>query len=233
MLAIETLCITDFQQNAKIVFDSESKEAAVIDPGGEVERIWAVIEAKGLNLRQIILTHAHLDHAGGVEALRRKAGVADIPIFGHEIEAPMRAAIAAQASMYGFSPSQFENVDSPVLPIACDAENSVEFDIAGFTSTALFTPGHSPGHVSFFFPAQKVMLYSDSAQSEVQQPILIAGDALFAGSIGRTDLPGGDHEVLINSIKTKLLTLPGETRVLAGHGPDTQIDVESKTNPFF
>jgi glyoxylase-like metal-dependent hydrolase (beta-lactamase superfamily II) len=171
-----------------------------------------------VKIGSIILTHSHIDHAGGVEALKRElAKQGEQPVvMGHRNEELMRQSIAQQAVMFGLSPEDYENASEPTRYI--DEGDTVQ--VGRFSAKIFFTPGHAPGHVVLFF--------GDLPQG----PVLIAGDTLFAGSIGRTDFPMADHATLIRSIKTKILTLPEETVVMPGHGPDTTVGEEAQHNPF-
>lgn len=214
-----------------------SRKAMVIDPGGEVEKILAIVEQAQVEVVSLVLTHAHLDHGGGVRGLLRelsKRGFPDVCFAAHAAEAEMRCRISEQALMFGLSTKDFENAPEPSLKV----EDGDSLDFGSFTPQILHTPGHSPGHISVFFQKTEMMLeiYDSSLrvvrQTQVNSPALFSGDCLFAGSIGRTDLPGGSHAQLLSSIREKLLTLPDDTRVFAGHGPDTSIGRERDGNPF-
>ena len=221
-MRIETISVTLFQQNARIVFDEQSMRGSVIDPGGDVQRIMQRVQQLGVTIESVIATHAHIDHVGGVKRLLRVlqdvGGAAGplVPFYAHAGEREMRASIEMQAAFYGLSPDDFENCPEPDLFL----EDGEFIEIAGESAEVLFTPGHSPAHVS---------LYIAGAD---QGPILFAGDAIFAGSIGRTDLPGGNPRQLIESIESKILVLPDETVIMSGHGPDTTVGVEKRSNPF-
>lgn len=210
MLEIYTLVVTPFQQNCRLLLDTESRALVVVDPGGDIPQILTSIKNLKPSSTDIWLTHAHIDHAGGVRALK---GMTGARLFAGEVEQAMRASIEDQAEMYGLSPQEYENCPEPEVYL----KEGDEVEVGIFRGKVLFTPGHSPGHLSFFFPTESM---------------LIAGDTLFDGSVGRTDIPGGDFELLSKSIRNKLYTLPNETLVMSGHGPDTTIGKEKRNNPF-
>lgn len=209
MNEITTILVTPFQQNCRIVLDGEGG-ALVIDPGGESDRILQTLRDLDVEMREIWLTHSHVDHCGGVAALLRAS---DVPLSGHENEALMRANVREICLAYGIPPGDMEDCPEPSRYLS----GGETLTFGSYEVKTLFTPGHSPGHVAFYFPALRTV---------------ISGDALFAGSIGRTDLPGGDHEQLLTSIRRELFELPDETRVRSGHGPDTTIGQEKRSNPF-
>ncbi len=216
MLAIRTIVVTPFMQNARLLWDTTSQVGCVVDPGGDIEEILKVIADEQVSVQTVLLTHAHLDHAGGVMKLLA-ALPGEVSLIAHRLEREMRRQVSHSALLFGLSPKDYQDVREPDLFI----EGGDRVQIGRCEGQALFTPGHSPGHLSLYFP-----------QSGQDAPILIAGDTLFSGSIGRTDLPGGDHQTLIESIHSQLLILPEETKVLSGHGPDTTIGREKRTNPF-
>jgi glyoxylase-like metal-dependent hydrolase (beta-lactamase superfamily II) len=211
MLNIELFPVTDFQQNCRILWQDGTADALVIDPGGDGDRIEKFLISRKLRCAQIWLTHSHLDHCGGVSQLLRTN--ASIPLFAHQLEREFRSRVEDIKDMYGIQGNSMTNCPEPTRYL--EGEETLEF--AGVSFTTLFTPGHSPGHICFYAPTEG---------------LLLAGDTLFAGSIGRTDLPGGNHATLIKSIIEKILTLPDDTRVLSGHGPETRVGVERDTNPF-
>ncbi len=217
-MLIRTVVVTPFSQNARICVDEKTREALVIDPGGDVEKLLAALtyQDEPLQVRAVFLTHAHIDHAGGVEALRRaleKRGPKP-ELLAHPGERELRAHVSASALMFGLDPADYENAPEPDRYV-----NEGDEILVGTTAgKLLFTPGHSPGHLSLYFPEDKV---------------LIAGDVIFQGSIGRTDLPGGNHETLLRSVREKIFTLPEDVKILCGHGPDTTVGHEKRTNPFF
>jgi hydroxyacylglutathione hydrolase len=206
--------VTPFQQNCAIIWDDASKQALVVDPGGDVDRILAAIDQTGVTVERILLTHGHLDHAGGAtalaEALRGRPDAGSVPIEGPDSrDAFLLRRIAVQAAKYGFdgrnvTPDRWlQEGDAVVL-------GPHRFDV-------LHCPGHTPGHLVFVNHEARFAL---------------VGDVLFQGSIGRTDFPYGDRGALINAIKTKLLPLGDDVSFLCGHGPGSTIGAERETNPF-
>ncbi|MSP03013.1 MAG: MBL fold metallo-hydrolase [Acetobacteraceae bacterium] len=206
--------VTPFQQNCAILWDDATKRALIVDPGGDVDRILAAIGQTGVTVERILLTHGHLDHAGGAaelaEALRARPDTANVPIEGPDRrDAFLLSGLAAQAASYGFeardvTPDRwFIEGDSVVL-------GPHRFDI-------LHCPGHTPGHIVFVNHAARFAL---------------VGDVLFQGSVGRTDFPYGSHDALIGAIRSKLLPLGDEFSFLCGHGPGSTIGAERRTNPF-
>lgn len=199
--------VTPFQQNCTLLWDSSTKRGAVIDPGGDLDRIAEAIAQSGVTIEKIILTHGHIDHAGGAAALKENLGV---PIEGpHRADHFLLEGLAATGRAYGIDAR-------PVMPDRW-LEDGDEITVAGLTFSVLHCPGHSPGSVVFFQPAER---------------FAIVGDVLFRGSVGRTDLPGGDHAALIRSIETKLLPLGDDVAFICGHGPGSTIAQERATNPF-
>lgn len=210
MLKIIKIEVTPFAQNCRVLACSSTKVAAVVDPGGDTERITQVLEAENLELAQIWLTHSHLDHCGGVADLKDQKNV---ELYAHPNERELRANVVAICQAYGIPSGSMRNCPEPENHLL----GGEQLKLGQEVFEVLFTPGHSPGHVCFY--------HKGSAN-------LIAGDTLFAGSIGRTDLPGGSFHTLITSIKEVIFALPKETAVLPGHGPDTQIGHEKNSNPF-
>ncbi|MEM5501517.1 MBL fold metallo-hydrolase [Ahrensia kielensis] len=200
--------VTSFQQNCTILFDSETKRGVVIDPGGDVEKIQSAIKEQGLEIEAIWLTHGHIDHAGGAMDLKDALGV-DI-IGPHKDDLPLLEALEQQAQMFGVA-----TVRNAVPDRWLEEGDTLAFGAHEFA--VYHCPGHAPGHVIFYNEA--------AAFAHV-------GDVLFAGSIGRTDLPGGNHEALINSIKTKVLPLGDDVGFICGHGPGGKIGEERRNNPF-
>jgi hydroxyacylglutathione hydrolase len=193
------------ETNCWIVGAPGSKLAAVVDPGGEADRIIAELKKAGLTVTAIVNTHAHFDHAGANRVLRDKTGA---PLMIHRLDAPALSQLNLQAMLFGMSSD-----DSP--PADRLIEDGDTIDLKDFTLTVIHTPGHSPGGISISGPG-----------------ILISGDTLFAGSVGRTDLPGGSWDTLVKSLRTKVMTLPDATKVYPGHGPSTTIGEERAHNPF-
>jgi glyoxylase-like metal-dependent hydrolase (beta-lactamase superfamily II) len=193
--------------NTTILGDSNTHDAIVIDPGDEAPRIYAKLAAQSLTVRQILITHAHIDHIGSAVELKELTGA---PIYLNEKDLPLLASMAQQAAWLGMAPPKTAPPDERL-----DAGQLV--GLPNYQATVLHTPGHTQGSVCLHF---------------ADLNLLIAGDTLFAASIGRTDLPGGNYEQIIESIHTQLLPLPDSTRVICGHGPETTIGAERGTNPF-
>lgn len=200
--------VTPFEQNCSILWCEKTRQAAVVDPGGDVDRILATLEKEGLSLATILVTHGHIDHAGGVAELAERQGV---PIEGPaEGDRFWIEGMAQQSRMFGFpSVRSFE----PTRWLK-------EGDKVGFGEVeleVLHCPGHTPGHVAFYHrPSQ----------------LLVVGDILFQGSVGRTDFPQGDHGALMASIKEKLFPLGDEVDFIPGHGPMSTLGEERRFNPF-
>jgi hydroxyacylglutathione hydrolase len=200
--------VTDFQQNCSLIWDEATKLGAVVDPGGDLDRIERGIAEAGIKIEKILLTHGHIDHAGGADELRAKLGV---KIEGpHKADVILLDALDKQGKIYGMT-----GVRNVVPDRWLDEGDTVT--VAGHTFEIFHCPGHSPGSVVFFNQAQRFAL---------------VGDVLFRGSIGRTDFPYGDHDALISSIKTKLLPLGDDVAFICGHGPPGQFGPERKSNPF-
>lgn len=201
--------VTPFQQNCCILFDAEDKVGVVVDPGGDVDRIVEAIEKAGIAIKAIWLTHGHIDHAGGAMELKERLGV-DI-VGPHKADAILLAGLSEQARMFGIPGAVRDCTPDRWL------EEGETLAFAGHRFEVLHTPGHAPGHVIFYNRAAK---------------FLHAGDVLFSGSIGRTDLPGGDHATLIASIKNKVLPLGDDVGFICGHGPGGRLGDERRGNPF-
>lgn len=207
-MILEKLEIGPFMVNCYIVGDEHTKDAAVIDPGSEGDTILMTLAKHNLKVTSIILTHAHIDHINAAKAIRESTRA---PLMCHKDEAKFVTTAPAQALMFGIRPTLPPKVDKTL-------KEGDEVKIGNITLKVLLTPGHSPGGISLHAAEQKV---------------IFCGDALFAGSIGRTDLIGGDYDLLIRSIREKIFTMPDDTRVCPGHGPDTSVGFEKKHNPFF
>ena len=200
--------VTPFAQNCTVLWCDATREAALVDPGGDTDRLADYLDQQGLTLARILLTHGHIDHAGGAAALALARKV--------KIEGPQESErfwldqLPDQGRLFGFPPS------APLTPDRWLAEGDT-VGVGAETLSVLHCPGHTPGHVVFH--------HAPSA-------LLIAGDVLFQGSIGRTDFPMGNHAQLIDAIRRKLFVLPDETTVVPGHGPLTTIGAEKRHNPF-
>ncbi len=206
-MILEIFPVGPLQCNCTLLADEAAGQAIVIDPGDEIARIHKRITTLGLKLKQILITHAHIDHVGGALKLKRLTGA---PILINENDLPLLRMMDEQAAWLGIATPE-------VAPPDQTLSEGQQVGIAAYPATIIHTPGHTQGSVCLHFVALKMV---------------IAGDTLFAGSIGRTDLPGGDYEQIIHSIESRLLTLPDETRVVPGHGPATTIGTERMSNPF-
>jgi hydroxyacylglutathione hydrolase len=206
-MILETLTVGPFQENCYVIGDEETLEGAVVDPGDEAVRIALAVEQTNLEIGRILITHAHIDHVGAVAALADEYAC---PVLMHREAEPMLEQLPTQAMMMGLRFGKVPSVDHYL-------EDGQVLEVGGLKLEARYTPGHAPGHLAFY------------AESEA---VVFAGDALFAGSVGRTDLFGGNMEVLMRSINERLMTLPDETQVFPGHGPQTTIADERRHNPF-
>lgn len=208
MLCHHTIPVTAFAQNCSLVWCDETMAAALIDPGGDIERLLAAVQERRLNLNALWLTHAHIDHAGGVGTLSRTLG---LPIIGpHEGDQFWIDALPQQSEMFGFPPAEH------FVPTRW-LHDGDSVTLGNCTVQVRHCPGHTPGHVIFFDPC--------SAHAFV-------GDVLFAGGIGRTDFPGGDHQTLIDAIHQRLLPLGDDVTFTPGHGPESTLGRERLSNPF-
>lgn len=208
-MIVRTVCTGAFAENCHLVADPASREALVIDPGEGVEEIAAALAAEGLKPLVITNTHAHIDHIHGVSALKERYG---IPFAMHRDDAFWLEAAPEAARMFGLGFGRIPEVDRWLEPGETLSCGALRFQVR-------HVPGHTPGHLAFIY-------------SGPDRAAAFVGDVLFAGSIGRTDLAGGDYATLIRSIRSQLLTLPDDTVVYPGHGEPTSIGRERKTNPF-
>ncbi|MET1046206.1 MAG: MBL fold metallo-hydrolase [Hyphomicrobium sp.] len=200
--------VTPFEQNCTLIWNEATTVGAVVDPGGDLDRIEQAIEEAGISIEKILLTHGHIDHAGGAADLRDALGV---KIEGpHKNDAILLDALEKQGEMYGVPGIRNVTPDRWL-------DDGDTVTVAGHTFEIFHCPGHSPGSVVFYDRAQKFAL---------------VGDVLFRGSIGRTDFAYGDHDALISSIKTKLLPLGDDIAFICGHGPPSQFGQERRNNPF-
>ena len=203
----EILPVGPLQCNCSVIGDEASREGMVVDPGDDIEDVLAIIQKHNLQVKQIVITHAHIDHVGGAMKLRQATGA---PILMNQNDYALVKMLDVQASWLGMATPGPVEIDRSV-------GDGDKVDAGPLVANVIHTPGHTEGSVCLFFPAQGK---------------LIAGDTLFAGSIGRTDLPGGSFDKIIRSINQKVLALPDETIVVPGHGPLTTIGNERASNPF-
>ncbi|MDO4433235.1 MAG: MBL fold metallo-hydrolase [Alysiella sp.] len=207
-LNIQIMAVTPFRQNCTLLWCDQTRDAVLIDVGGDVDFVWQQVRDLGVNLQAVWLTHGHLDHAGGVPALLERAVV---PVLGPHIEDDfLLQSLPEKTASYGF----------PVCPAFVPTRYLNESDsmmLGEYRFDVWHIPGHTPGHLVFYCAAQN---------------LLIAGDVLFHESIGRTDFPRSNHQALLEGIRDKLYVLPDETVVLPGHGRTTTIGHEKQHNPF-
>jgi glyoxylase-like metal-dependent hydrolase (beta-lactamase superfamily II) len=203
----EVIPVGMLQCNCSIVGDETTREAMVIDPGDDIEQILAILSEHGLKVKQIVVTHAHIDHVGGAMRLKRLTGA---PILLNQNDAKLLKMLDSQAAWLGLPQPGKVDIDQ-------ELSDGSKVQAGNLSATVLHTPGHTEGSICLYFEAHEK---------------LIAGDTLFAGSIGRTDLPGGSYEKIMDSLHTRLLALPDDTEVTPGHGPITYIGVERESNPF-
>ena len=203
----EILPVGPLQCNCSIIGDETTHEAMVIDPGDEIQTVLTVVRKHNLQVKQIVITHAHIDHVGGAMKLRAATGA---PILLNQNDYELLKMLDMQATWIGVPPPGKVDIDQSIGQADTVKAGSL-------TANVISTPGHTEGSICLYFPVEKK---------------LIAGDTLFAGSIGRTDLPGGSFEKIIDSLHDKLLALPDDTIVIPGHGPQTTIGEERENNPF-
>jgi glyoxylase-like metal-dependent hydrolase (beta-lactamase superfamily II) len=203
----EVLPVGPLQCNCSILGDETSREAVVVDPGDDIPRILVLLAKHSLTVKQIVITHAHIDHIAGAHRLKQVTGA---PVLYNQNDLPLVKMMDVQAGWLGIPTPVVSNPDDTL-------EDGKLIIITGLTGSILHTPGHTEGSVCLYLPAQT---------------LLLAGDTLFAGSVGRTDLPGGNTGKLLHSIRERLLTLPDEVTVIPGHGPRTTIGSERASNPF-
>ena len=203
----EILPVGPLQCNCSIIGDEVSREAMVIDPGDDIEDVLAIIRKHHLSIKQIVITHAHIDHVGGAAKLRTVTGA---PILLNQNDYGLLEMIDVQAAWIGVASPGKVDIDQSIA-------QADKVKAGSLTADVIHTPGHTEGSICLYFPAEQK---------------LIAGDTLFAGSIGRTDLPGGSFDKIIRSIHQRVLVLPDDTVVIPGHGPSTTIGEERESNPF-
>jgi glyoxylase-like metal-dependent hydrolase (beta-lactamase superfamily II) len=203
---VEVVTVTQWQQNCSIWCPPGGGPAVLVDPGGETERVLATAAALGADIQAILLTHGHIDHIGGLTEAVAATGA---PVWMHPDD------------LWCFDRPQFGSTIVPVPPNTTMLSDGDVLEVAGMRFDTLHTPGHSPGHVCFWVK-----------DAPADRPLLIGGDLIFMGSIGRTDLPYGDLRTLVTSVKDKIWVLPDETTILPGHGGTTTIGFEKKVNPF-
>jgi len=211
-MILETAAVGPFFKNGYVVGCERTKQAIYIDPGDEVEQLLAFIASEQLQVAYILLTHAHVDHVSGVAEAKRALGV---PIFLHKDDLSLYKNAVSHGMMFGLTVEEPPPVDRYY-----EGEGPITF--GDYEVRVVHTPGHCPGGVCLAI----------SKKDEAGPPHLFVGDTLFAGSIGRTDLPGGDYDTLLTAITNKLFAFPDESIVYSGHGPETTIGHEKATNPF-
>ncbi len=226
----EVIPVGMLQCNCSILGDPATHEAIVVDPGDEVDRILETLRKHKLKVLAMVSTHTHIDHVGGLARLHEATGA---PVLMHKDDLELYRHLDMQAQWLGVPVPEMTNVEEFLRE-----GDSVKW--GEFEASVIHTPGHTPGSLCLYLPSHKIAAAShadsqaDSGSKEpgITEPRLIAGDTLFAGSIGRTDLWGGSFPEIMKSLKTKVLALPDETFVLPGHGPATTIGAEREHNPF-
>lgn len=207
-MIIEHFAVGPLQCNCVVIGDEQTRQAIVVDPGDEVERIFDILRRHELTVSAILATHAHIDHVGALAALKALTGA---PAMIHEADVPLYEGLAEQAAWLGVPTPNTTVLDRCL-------EEGQRFTVGRYGLQVVHTPGHSPGSVSFVL--------------DDETPIVLSGDTLFAGSIGRTDLWGGSFDEIMKSIRMKLMRLPDGVIVIPGHGPRTTIGTERASNPF-
>ena len=215
-MILEVRAVPMFMKNGYVLGCERTHEAVLVDPGDEVDQLLAAVQERDLDVQHILLTHAHLDHISGVATAR---AALDVPVYLHQDDLPLYQRVVEQGQMFGIRMSS-----QPAPDAFYDAE---PLHFGDYKVNVHHTPGHSPGGVTL-----EVMLKETVEQRMTEPTHLFVGDALFAGSIGRTDLPGGDYGVLMRSITNVILPLGDDAIVHPGHGPDTTVRRERTTNPF-
>ncbi len=203
----EILPVGALQCNCSIFGDEQTREGLVVDPGDDIAEILAIVNRHELKVNAIVITHAHIDHIGGAQKLKRATGA---PVYMNLNDAELQRMLDVQAAWLGMETPEAVAIDQPAKEGDRVVVGATEFHV-------LHTPGHTQGSISLWVPAERK---------------LVAGDTLFRGSVGRTDLPGGDGRQILKSIHDKLLSLPEETVVIPGHGENTTIAREKRLNPF-
>lgn len=206
-MILESFPVGPLRCNCSILGDEVTREAIVVDPGDNIAEILSRLQKHSLTLRQIVITHAHIDHVGGAALLKKATGA---PVLLNQNDLGLLGAMEMQAGWLGIATPEVAAPDA-------SADDGLALGLAALPAEVIHTPGHTPGSICLLFP---------------QQRLLLAGDTLFAGSIGRTDLPGGDGRQILRSLRDRLMVLPDTTRVLPGHGPETTIGEEKQSNPF-
>ena len=207
MMRVQAFTGGIFAENGYVAWCETTGQAVIVDPGAAAPEMVAAVEAEGSPVSAILLTHAHLDHVEGLDVIREAT---DAPTYLHPADLPLFNGMPTQAAMFGLTAPELS-------PPERELQDGDSFRFGETTLTVIHTPGHSPGHV---------ILHAED------DGVAIVGDLIFAGSVGRTDLPGGDYQALFDSIRRHVLTMPDETRLLTGHGPPTTVGHERMTNPF-
>jgi glyoxylase-like metal-dependent hydrolase (beta-lactamase superfamily II) len=210
-----TIPVGMLQCNCSIIGDPITREALVIDPGDEIGRILDLLGRHRLTVKAIVCTHAHIDHVGGLKKLHQYTGA---PVMMHREDVPLYQGMDVQAAFLGVAPPELAEIDQ----LLTDGD---ALEWGSLRAQVMHTPGHSPGSLTLYLP-------KDAGKIRLAEPQLFAGDTLFAGGIGRTDLWGGSFDEIMDSLRNKVMVLPEDTIVHPGHGPKTTIGEEKETNPF-